>query len=117
RRIESLLNQSNRAEQMAQPFERVVLALNRDQHGPGRGERVEGKESERRWGVDEDEVVTVLDVAKGLLEPILPPFHPRKFDLGADQSLARRDEVEVRDLRFHDDIRQRDAAREDLVDA
>src|SRR5689334_20539353 len=36
-RIEALLHQANRSEQMAQPLQGVVLALHRDQHGPGRG--------------------------------------------------------------------------------
>ena len=38
------------------PFQRVVLALDRDQHGVGAGEGVHGQQPERRRAVDEDPV-------------------------------------------------------------
>ena len=52
-----LLNHANRAEELAQSLERVILALNRDQNGIGGRERVEREEPEARRRIDEDEIV------------------------------------------------------------
>src|SRR5882672_4800411 len=43
--IERLLDQPDRAQQMTQPLERVVLALHRNEDGPRGGEGVDGQES------------------------------------------------------------------------
>ena len=44
-------------DELAQPLEGVVLALDRDQHRVGRGQGVDGEQAERRRAIDEDVVV------------------------------------------------------------
>ena len=45
-------------DQRRKPFERVVLALHRDQHAVGRNQRVHREHVQRRRAVDQDDVVT-----------------------------------------------------------
>ena len=49
-------NQIDVADQLTQPLQRVVLALDRNEDLGGRDQRVQGQESQRRWAVHEDEV-------------------------------------------------------------
>ena len=65
RRVEVLLDQLDVAQQLAQALEGVVLALDRDQHLVGRGQRVHGEQAERRRAVDEDVVVVVAHRRRG----------------------------------------------------
>ncbi len=51
RRMSSMVSRS-----AAEPLERVVLALHRDEHLGGGGQRVEGQQAERRRAVDDDVV-------------------------------------------------------------
>ena len=46
--------QLDRAEQLREPFERVVLRLDGDEHAVGGGERVHGQRAERGRAVEED---------------------------------------------------------------
>ena len=59
RRIEVALDEVDVAQQLAEPLERVVLALDRNQHLVRRVETVDGQQTERRRTVDEDVVVVV----------------------------------------------------------
>ena len=55
--IEVLLHLAKRADQIGQAFERVVLALHRDDHRIGGGEAVHREHVERRRAVDHGEIV------------------------------------------------------------
>ena len=55
-RIEVPLDELDVVEQLAEPLERVVLALDRDEHLARRHERVDRQQAERRRAVDEDVV-------------------------------------------------------------
>ena len=59
RRVERGAHAAHRADEIGEPFEREVLAVQRNQHGVGGDERVERQQAERRRAVDEDVVVLV----------------------------------------------------------
>ena len=46
---------AQRGDEIGKPFEREVFAVQRDQHGVGRDQRVEREQPERRRRVDDDE--------------------------------------------------------------
>ena len=55
------LDETDVGQQLAEALERVVLALDRDQHLAGSDEGIDRQQSERRRAVDED--VVEVDVA------------------------------------------------------
>ena len=59
RRVERGADAPQRGDEIGEPFEREVLAVERNQHGIGGDERVEREQAERRRRVDEDEVEAV----------------------------------------------------------
>ena len=58
-RVQARLHELDRAEQLREPLEGVVLGLHRHDHPVGGGERVHGQRAERRRAVEEDEAVAV----------------------------------------------------------
>jgi hypothetical protein len=56
-RIEVVAHLAQGFDEVGQAFQRVVLALHRDQHGIGGDQGVDGQHVERRRAVDQDEVV------------------------------------------------------------
>jgi hypothetical protein len=92
-------------QQVRQAFERVILALHRDEHRIGGAQSVQRQEAERRRAVEQDEVVVGSDfrdrrlhlperVGERVLEPRLPLRQVDELDLGAGQVAIRRHEVE-----------------------
>jgi hypothetical protein len=71
-RVQVGADQLDVAKQLSQAFERVVLALDRDQELVGRGEGVHGEQPERRRTVNEDRVVLVVDRFERTAKPGLP---------------------------------------------
>ena len=56
-RVEVVADEIDGREQLGQSLQGVVLALDRDEHGIGGGQRVDGQQAERRRAIDEDVVV------------------------------------------------------------
>ena len=61
RRIEGGADAAQRRDEIGEPFEREVLAVERNQHGVGGDERVEREQPERGRRVDEDVVEAVAE--------------------------------------------------------
>ena len=68
-------------------FERVILALQRDENAVARGEGVQREHAERRRTVNQDHVETSAfhDRLERLRDAEQMVFHPRKFDVGGAQ--------------------------------
>jgi hypothetical protein len=98
RRIEIAAHAIERLEQAREPLERVVLALERDQHAVRRRQGVEGEQPERRRAVDQHEVVVVTRIGEGHLEAALAVGGAHELDLGAHEVDPGRDHVQVREL-------------------
>src|SRR3989304_713904 len=74
-RIQVLFDKLDGVHESGQALERVILALNRDQHAVGRGQRVNGKQSERRRAVNEDVFIIIANALNRFLEYPLPGDH------------------------------------------
>ena len=84
--VHVLLDEPDVAEQLAQPLQRVVLALDRHEELLGGGERVHGQQAERGRAVQEHEVEGVLlERLDGLLQPQLARELAHELDLGAGE--------------------------------
>ena len=94
----------NSVEKTRQSFQRVVLALQRDDHRVCRGERVDGEQAEGGRAVDGDVVVGAGDRLEHLPEPSLPILHADELDLRPDQVRTRGRQVEVRELGGSGDV-------------
>jgi hypothetical protein len=86
---------------LPESLERVVLALDRDEHLIAGHERVERQQPQRRWAVDEDVVRPIFrwelrDVRlDGATEPVLASHDGDQLDLRAGQVDRRRDALQV----------------------
>ena len=104
--VEVGLDQLDVLQQLGQSLERVVLALDRDQHLVGGDERVDGEQPQARRAVDEDVVQpgarrSVALAAVGLQgpqQPVLPGHQRHQLDLGAGQVQGRRRAEQVREV-------------------
>src|SRR6185503_15777978 len=99
--IEILLYQTNGVEQLGDSFERVVLALNWNDHSVCGGEHVQGDEPQRGRAIDDDVVVGIERGAQRVAHPRLALLDIHQLELGADQVLRggkNRQEGELRVL-------------------
>ena len=104
-RIDVLLDQAHVPQELPQPLERVVLALDRNDELLRGGERVDRQQAERRRAVEEDEVIpTFPDRIQGLLEPGLSGELADQLDLRARQIDRRRDRMESFDRGVDDGV-------------
>ena len=71
--------------QLGDPFHREVLALHRDEHRVGGGEPVDGEESERWRGIDEDVVVLAGDCLERAPKVKLATDGVGELELRADE--------------------------------
>ena len=95
--VEVVADEIERGEQLGQSFQGVVLALERDEHGVGGGQGVDGQQPERRRAVDEDVVVVgPRSSPSRRARPALAALDGRELDLGTGERDRRRDDVEAR---------------------
>ena len=103
------------AQQLAEPFERVVLALDRDQHLVRRAESVHGQQAERRGTVDEDVVVVVHDGLDRSTEASLTAERRDELDLRAREVEAGRCDEQALHVRGLDAVLERHVLHQDVV--
>ena len=116
RRVEVRLHQRDVAQQLTETLERVVLALDRDDHVVGRGQAVDGQQPERRRAVDEGEVVVVAHRVERPLELQLAGERRDQLDLGAGEVDGRRDDEEVLHARRLDAVSSGRVVHDHVVD-
>jgi hypothetical protein len=93
--IETATDEIDVAEQLPQTLQRVVLALDGDEHLAGGGQAVDGQETQRRGTVDEEELVVVLHHVEGPPETEFTAECRDQLDLGAGEVQAGRSDEEV----------------------
>ena len=107
RGVERRAHAAHRADEIGEPFEREVFAVQRNQHRVGGDERVEREQSERRRAVDEDvvEVVAqrmraaraaVLRARLSVTSSISAPVRLRSAGISFMPSIAGRDHERAR---------------------
>src|SRR5690606_12118000 len=115
-RIDVTLNQADRVQELGQPLQRVELALDRNQHGVRRGERVQRQQAERRRAVHQDEIVPAARRLERAPQHQLALRTVDQLDLGADQVAARGRHVEERKMEAaDDDVVERGSLDHDVV--
>ena len=121
-RVEVPLDQLDVVEQLAEALERVVLALDRDEHLARGDERVDREQPERRRAVDEDVVEVLLELAEVGVErgaqPLLARDERDELDLRAGEVDRRRHAPQPGELRAAlDDVAHGRVVDDDVVDA
>src|SRR5690606_9522328 len=115
-RIDVTLDQADRVQELGQPLQRVELALDRDQHGIRRRERVQRQQAERGRAVHQDEVVPVAHGLERAAQHQLALRPVDQLDLGTDQVAARGRDVEERKVEASDeDVVEREPLDHDVV--
>ena len=124
-RVQVRLDQLDRLQQLAQALQRVVLALDRDEHLASHDERVDRQQPQARRAVDEHVVDALVPVRHPPLQvgvervpqPGLSRDHRDQLDLSARQVDRRREAPEVRHVRalLHR-LGERCPVDQDLVD-
>src|SRR5690606_26845032 len=115
-RIDVTLGQADRVQELGQPLQRVELALDRDQHGIRRRERVQRQQAERGRAVHQDEVVPVAHGLERAAQHQLALRPVDQLDLGTDQVAARGRDVEERKVEASDeDVVEREPLDHDVV--
>src|SRR4029078_12301378 len=97
---ESLADFLDRVEELGQTLERVVLALDWNDHAIACGEGIHGQQPKRGRAVD-DHPVVASGVAQPLAQAVLPGHHWHELDFGAGHLWTGREEIETRDRRGH----------------
>ena len=88
--VEAAADELDGAQQGPEPFQRVVLALQRNQHAVRRHESVEREQPQRRRAVDEHEVVVAAHRLQRAPQPGLAIAGGDQFQLHAHQVGVRR---------------------------
>jgi hypothetical protein len=116
-RIQRARHQVERAPELAEPLERVVLTLDGDDDGVRRGEAVDGEEAERRRAVEQDVVVLGERGLQAGLQPALAGQLTDQLDLGPGEIHSRRHNPQVFHPGFHSDLGDWAPVREAVVHA
>ena len=114
--VEVVANELECGQQLGQSFQGVVLALERDEHGIGGGQRIDGQQPERRRTIDQDVVVVGGHAAEQSLEAALPALDGRKLDFGAGELDCRRHHVQPLVRTGHDQLVDRHPIHDGVVD-
>src|SRR5665811_1165830 len=114
--VEMALDQLDVLEQLRESLERVVLALDGDEHLVGRNERVDGEQSQTWWAVDQYVVQTFLatigraaDIgSQGSFHPGLSGNQRNQLDLSPGQVDRCRNTPEIGNIHaLLDDVNDR----------
>ncbi len=111
-----VLDESNGLDQVGEPFQCVVLALDRDEHGVRSGERIHCQETERRRTVQEDLVVGIPDrIEQAPQAPFALMLDARELHLGARELGRGRDQSETIDGGRDHELREISPLHDQLV--
>jgi hypothetical protein len=116
-RVEAVLHSLDGVDELREPLERVVLALERHDDQVGRRERVDGQGAQRRRAVDQDEVVLHADGRDGVPKAGGPLVIAHQLPLRRRQIRRAWDDVQVVELGLADRVLDRDLTQDDLVAA
>src|SRR5918999_996706 len=85
-------------EELGDPLERIILALEGNQYRVRRREHVDGYEPERRRAIHKNEIILLPHWLQGLAHRELAGRVVDQLDLGTRQVRSRRRDVQVREL-------------------
>ena len=96
-------HQRNGADQLAQPLQRIIFALDRDQDRVGRRQGIECQQAERRGTVNDQVVVVAQRRFDRFTQQIFAAGERGHLDFGADQIDRRRRHAQMGQFRRPDD--------------
>jgi hypothetical protein len=92
------------------------FALNRDKHGIGGNQGIEGEEVQGRGAVYEDVVIAGADGTEAVCQAELTSFGGDQLDVGPDQVFVGWSQIETREGSLHDDGAQSRVTEECVVE-
>ena len=98
RGVEVPLHQLDRVEELRETLQRVVLALDRNQHAVRGRQHVERQEAERGRTIDDHILILVSEITQRAPHHRLAPLLVDELELGADQVLRGCHDVEIREV-------------------
>ena len=116
REFRPLRTRSSVLQQARQPFQCIVLALERDQDSIGGGETIQGQQPQGGWAVDHNEFVGLARHCKSQLEPSFSVLEGNHFDLGTHQVWTGCDEVKGFEFRGPGHLCEALLAQQNFVD-
>src|SRR5664280_1174583 len=114
--IQTLLDQTDRPQQVRQPFQGIVLTLDGDDDFVCRCQCVEGQKTERWRAVDDDIIPGPVQGSQAALKNVLAAVHAGQFQLGARQVDRRGGQREVVFVTGQDSLLDRIAGQQARVD-
>ena len=81
------------ADELRQTFQRIILALHRDQHTVAGAQTVQGEQVQAGRAVDEDEVIVLLHPGQRLPQPALAARQVDHFQAGTGQTGVGADRI------------------------
>ncbi len=114
--IEVVADEFEGRKQLGQSFQRVVLALQRDEDAIGGGQCVHGQQPERRRAVDEDVVVRGRGIRQKAGQSMFATFQRCQLDFGSCQGDRGRNDVHPLDRTGHGQVGQWSAIDDRVVD-
>ena len=104
------------ADELRQTFQRIILALHRDQHTVAGAQTVQGEQVQAGRAVDEDEVIVLLHPGQRLAQAALAARQVDHFQAGTGQTGVGTDHIGA-ELGFADGLGGGGPANEHLVGA
>jgi hypothetical protein len=114
--IEVVTDEVERGDQLGEALQGVVLALGWDQHRLGRGEGIDGQQTERWRAIDEDVVVVGGGDAQDAGQTALPLGLRGELDLGSGERHRRRRERHADDLCRYDHLGEGSVSEQSVVE-
>ena len=103
-------------EQLPEALERVVLALDRDEHAVSRGQGIDGEQAERGRAVEQHGVVRRREWPQGSSETSFAALDGHELDLSAGEVSGGRDDGQTLGCGRHDAILGVAAVHQDRMD-
>src|SRR4029077_14120004 len=114
--IELALDELRGVRERTKAFERVVLALDGDQHVLSGHQRVHREQAQGGWAVDDDVVVRDAQRLERVKQPAFAARKVDQLDLGAREGAVRGKDVEAGDRGGPDDLVDVVGVDDDVVD-
>src|SRR5438067_9503536 len=102
--------------EVREPFERVVLALHRNEYSLRGAERIHREQAERRWAVDQDEIVFAEHALERGFQPRLASGQLHQLNFRAGELAIRRHQIKAARLASHASGRELAEPEQHLID-
>ncbi len=117
RMLERISNALNCIHQFGYTFEGEEFALDRNEHGVGGDERIQGQEIQRRRAIDQNEIVLGAYCLYFIAQTEFTSGCVHQFQIGSDQILIAGDQIEAFKFSMQDGLGDFGPTQENMVQA